>query len=181
MSVKEFVRRSEIKSRESIRRAYLDIDSLYRELDILNEQQTKYSNMFAFRGGLPPYEKQKRLTEIRERIPVVYEYINYYKDCIAYEKSEIIRMCTTYGFEVNKKYNRDFSEYVPKNNTTDNTQSQYNNEYINDEYNDDEYNDEYNDNEYNDNEYDDSESEYGDVEEEQEEEYKFNPETGTFE
>lgn len=173
MSVKEFVRRSEIKSRESIRRAYIDIDSCHRELDLLNEQLAKYSNNFASRGGLPPYEKQKRMTEIRERIPEVYNYINYYKECIAYEKSEIIRICTTYGFEVNKQYNRDFSEYIP--NTKNKVQA-------NDEYNNDEYNDEYDNDEYNN---DDCESEYSiqsELEEELEEaDYKFNPETGTFE
>jgi hypothetical protein len=170
MSVKEFVRRSEIKSRESIRRAYIDIDSCHRELDLLNEQLAKYSNNFASRGGLPPYEKQKRMTEIRERIPEVYNYINYYKECISYEKSEIIRICTTYGFEVNKQYNRDFSEYIP--NTKNRVQE-------NDEYNNDEYSDEY-DND------DDYESEYSDIQSEVEEleeveDYKFNPETGTFE
>ncbi len=171
MSVKEFVRRSEIKSRESIKRAYIDLDMCYAELDLLNEQQAKYSNMFAFRGGLPPYEKQRRLQEIRERIPKVYEYINYFKECIAYEKREINRICATYGFEPNKKYNRDFSERIP--NTifdTEDTNNQY-------DYN------------YNNNEYNEVESVYSEVSqieepeelEEDEEEYKFNPETGAFE
>ncbi len=169
MSVKEFVRRSEIKSRESIRRAYMDIDMCYAELDLLNEQQARYTNMFAFRGGLPPYEKQQRLLEIRERIPKVYEYINYYKECIAYEKREINRICVTYGFEPNTKYNRDFSERIPN--------IIFDLEETNNQY---EYN-------HYDNDYEDKESVYSEVsqieepEEEEEAEYKFNPETGAFE
>ena len=175
MSLKEFVRRSEIKSRESIRRAYIDLDTCYAELELLNEQQTKYSNMFAFRGGLPPYEKQQRLQEIRERIPQVYDYINYYKECIAYEKCEINRIYATYGFEPNKKYNRDFSERVPHiifdtpdTDTNTNNQNQY--EYYN---------------AYNDEEIESVYSEVSQIEEEPEEdeepEYKYNPETGAFE
>ncbi len=175
MSVKEFVRRSEIKSRENIQRAYIDLDMCYAELDLLNEQQTKYSNMFAFRGGLPPYEKQRRLIEIRERIPKVYEYINYFKECISYEKSEINRIYATYGFEPNKKYNRDFSERIP-NTIFDTADSNIQNQYV---YNDYEYNN-----------YEDTESLYSEVsqieeqeqeEEEEEGEYRFNPETGAFE
>lgn len=160
MSIKEFVRRSEIKSRESIRRAYIDLDVCYAELNLLNEQLLRYSNMFLSRGGLHPSEKQKRISEIREKIPKVYENINYYKDCINYEKSEISRICTMYGFEENKKYNRDFSEYVPRENT-----------YVSNDYT---------------NDYDDSESYVSELseileEESDTEDYKFNPETGTFE
>ena len=145
MSVKEFVRRSEIKSRESIKRAYIDLDICHAELDILNEQQTKYSNMFAFRGGLPPYEKQKRLIEIRERIPKLYEYINYFKECIAYEKCEINRIYATYGFEPDKKYNRDFSERIP--NTFFDTNNQNTNNYVNNYINNEYVNDNYQENE----------------------------------
>jgi hypothetical protein len=174
MSLKEFVRRSEIKSRENIRRAYIDIDMCYTELDILNDQLVRYSNMFLSRGGLHPSEKQKRISEIRERIPKVYEYITYYKDCINYEKSEISRICTTYGFEQDKKYNRDFSEYIPRSEYAPRDNKNYvSNDFFNDYTNED-------------TNYNDAASYVSEVsqiieEETDEEEYKFNPETGAFE
>lgn len=171
MSMKEFVRRSEIRSKENINILYRDIDFLYRQLDFLNDLLNRYSNK---KSGvtLKSYERQDEMTRIREQIPHVYNDINYYKECINAERRELKRIYDMYGFgptyrpwyekDTNTKYN-DYDEIKDEYNQTNNTYDEY------DEYDD-----------YSDNEPD---MQHIAVEEEAEEikEYKYNPVTDMWE
>jgi hypothetical protein len=103
-----FVRRAERQTKESINRSYRDIDMLYWELDFLNDLFHRYSIR---KSGhtLTSGQRHKEMAEIRERIPVIHEYIKYYKDCINAEKKEMQRIYNTYGFEPKQK--QIFQEY----------------------------------------------------------------------
>ncbi len=189
MSLKNFVRRSEIISRENIKKCYRDIDMLYYELDFLNDLLNRYSNKTAG-TSMSIYERQNEMASIREQIPRVYKDINFYKECINVEKMEMKRIRETYGYDNEQKYNQTYNEEY-----NDNYNDNYNNTY-NDSY-DDSYDDGYNDNNINNyiNNYyynEDNESEYdtyepnennenNDDELEEIKDYKYNPVTDTFE
>ena len=115
MSIESFVRRVIPQMRQSINRSYKDIDMLYYELDFLNDLLTRYLNR---RSGntLTHSERRKEIDDIRERISNIYRDINYYKECINVEKSEIKRIYETYGSKVNvirydKEYITDYELY----------------------------------------------------------------------
>lgn len=121
-----FVRRAERQSKESINRSYRDIDMLHWELDFLNDLLNRYTIRKS--GNTLTYsERHKEMADIRERIPVIYEYIKYYKDCIDAEKKEMRRIYNTYGFEPIQK--RTYEEH-------DDNELEYADEYYN-EYQED--------------------------------------------
>lgn len=162
MSIKEFVRRVEIKSRESINRDYRTIDMLHYELNFLNDLLNRYSNKQSGRT----FSVSKRLNEmasIRERIPQIYKDINYYKECINAERKEMKRISDTYGFD-SFKYNKQ-EKYVT-----------YTDNYKNDNYNIDNEDDE---------EYEEDDeipmNNLDDTDEEEPADYRYNPITNTFE
>lgn len=94
--MKEFIKKYERQSKESINRAYRDIDMLYFELDFLNDLLQRYSNKKSGRT-LTIRERQQEMDSIRERIPRIYQDINYYKECINAERKEMKRIYNTYG------------------------------------------------------------------------------------
>ena len=102
------MRRTERQTKESINRSYRDIDILYYELDFLNDLLHRYSIR---KSGhtLTFSQRQKEMSEIRERIPEIHEHIRYYKECIDVEKNEMQRIYATYGFEPIQK--RTYEEY----------------------------------------------------------------------
>jgi hypothetical protein len=114
--MEEFVRRAERQSKESINRSYRDIDILHWELDFLNDLQNRY--IMRKSGNTLTYSQRHReMAEIRERIPKIYDYIKYYKECIYVEKKEMRRIYNTYGFEPVQKttyeeYDGDDFEYT---------------------------------------------------------------------
>lgn len=112
MSMKDFVRRSEQKSKENINRDYMNIDMLYYELDFLNNLLNRYSNKNSGKT-LTVFEKQDEMTKIREQIPRVYENINYYKECINAEKKEMKRIYDTYVFDSNQQIQ--YEKYIEYN------------------------------------------------------------------
>lgn len=163
MSIREFVRRAEIQSRENINRDYRNIDMLHYELNFLNDLLNRYSNKKSGRT----FSVGKRLNEmasIRERIPQVYKDINYYKECINAERKEMKRIFDTYGFD-SFKYNKQ-EKYVT-----------YTENYRNDTY----YIEE--DDDFSDYEEDEQPMNLEDSDEDQEEptDYRYNPKTNTFE
>lgn len=93
----DFVRRAEQRSKESINRCYESINFLYYELDFLNDLLLRYSNRVAGKS-MSTREKRNKETEMRERIPRIYEDINYYKECINCERKEMKRIHDTYGY-----------------------------------------------------------------------------------
>jgi hypothetical protein len=109
MSIKDFVQRTKITSKENIHRAYEDIDLLYWEINLLNDQLNRYSNKTSGRT-LSVYERQDEMAYIRERIYNIYKDINFYKECINFEKKEITRINETYGF------NSSYESYFNNNN-----------------------------------------------------------------
>jgi hypothetical protein len=166
MSVSNFVRRAELGSKNTINNGYRSLDLLYFELDFLNDLLLRYSNK---NTGIT-FSKNKRLYEmatIRERIPQIYEEINYYKDIINYEKKEMKRINDTYG-------KSDYYEI-----SYDKTAEEFLNEAFN--HNDYDAFDEFN--QYTDSEYSDNEFEEKSIDENNDDsgEYKFNPITGMFE
>jgi hypothetical protein len=173
MSLKDFARRSEIISKENIKKCYRDIDMLYYELDFLNNLLSRYSNKTAG-TSFSIYERQNEMASIREQIPRVYKDINFYKECINVEKMEMKRIRETYGYNDERNYNNVYDQEHRQNYT-------YNEDY--DDYNDN-YNDDYNDNDSESNEYENNENnENNEIDDELEEikDYKYNPVTDTFE
>jgi chromosome segregation ATPase len=109
--MKDFIKKAERQSRESINRAYRSIDMLHYELDFLNNLLQRYSNKTSGRT----FSTQKRRGEmdsIRERIPRVYQDINYYKECINAERKEMKRIHDTYGGSYS--YNEEKYEDIPQ-------------------------------------------------------------------
>jgi hypothetical protein len=161
--MKDFIRKAERQSRENINRDYRNIDMLYYEIDFLNNLLQRYSNKLSGRT-LSAKKRQDEMNSIRERIPRVYQDINYYKECINAERKEMKRIHDTYGASYSYKYNEEKYEDAP--NTLHVDYNDYNdtNEYETYE-NDDEYVPPY------------------DYDEELEEikEYKYNPATDTWE
>ncbi len=97
MTMRDFVRRAEKQSKNSIRDCYNSIDFLYYELDLLNNMLSRYKTKGA--GTTLTYsEKRDFIDEIHDRIPDIYKDINYYKECINAEKTEIKRIHETYGY-----------------------------------------------------------------------------------
>ncbi len=97
MTMRDFVRRAERQSKNSIRDCYISIDFLYYELDLLNDMLSRYKTKGA--GSTLTYsEKRDFIDEIHDRIPNIYKDINYYKECINVEKMEIKRIHETYGY-----------------------------------------------------------------------------------
>jgi hypothetical protein len=157
--MKDFVKRSEKSSKESINRAYRDIDFIYCEIDFLNNLLNRYSNKTSGRT-LSVYERQDEMASIRERIANAYKDINFYKECINVERKEMKRIYETYGFE--PSYQVKYETY----NKVDEFRAQY------EEDDEENYDEEYNE-----------EEEEMPVEEELEEikEYKYNFVTDTWE
>ncbi len=94
--MKQFIKNSERQSKENINRDYRSIDMLYYELDFLNDLLYRYSNKKSGRT-LSVRERQDEMASIRERIPLIYQDINYYKECINVERNEMRRIYNTYG------------------------------------------------------------------------------------
>ena len=111
MSITDFVKRAERKSKESINRCYSSIDFLYWELDFVNDLLLRYSNR-ASGKSFSTRERMIKMAEIRERIPRIYEDINYYKQCINYDRKEMKRIHQTYGYpSTSERYQSNSSEY----------------------------------------------------------------------
>lgn len=125
MSMTEFVRRAEQRSKDSINRCYESINFLYYELDFLNDLLLRYSNRVSGKS-MSTREKLNREAEMRERIPRVYEDINYYKECINCERKEMKRIHDTYGYPSGSNEYQS-SKYI--NNTEDEEDDE---EYIHD-------------------------------------------------
>ena len=71
MTMRDFVRRAEKQSKQSIRDCYNSIDFLYYELDLLNEMLTRYKRKGA--GTTLTYsEKREFIEDIHDRIPDIY-------------------------------------------------------------------------------------------------------------
>jgi hypothetical protein len=97
MTMRDFVRRAEKQSKNSINDCYISIDCLYYELDLLNDMLLRYLNRQT--GHTLTYsERKNKISDIRDRIPFIYKDINYYKECINAEKMEIKRIHETYGY-----------------------------------------------------------------------------------
>ena len=160
MLIKNFIEKYEITSKKSIDTYYENIDMLYYELNFLNDLLLRYSNK---KSGysFSVYERHNEMSSIRERIPKVYEDINYYKECINIERKEIKRIYNTYGYTFISDSNKE-EKYIQLTNKYDITKVVYE-EYI-----------------YGDNE-EKEENEEEDEEEEEIKEYKYNPVTDTFE
>ena len=176
MSMQDFVRRAEKSSKESINRAYRDIDFLYLEIDYLNNLLNRYSNKISGRT-LTVYQRQDEMASIRERISNIYKDINWYKECINADKKEMKRIYETYGFE--PIYQVRYETYNKSNNYNEFKSEYYDKEVDNNEFNSEYYNEEYN---Y---DSDDSESEEPVHPEEEEleeiKEYRYNFVTDTWE
>ena len=135
-SMKEFVQKAEIQSRESINRSYREIDNLHCEINFLNELLLKYMNKRA--GYTLSYsKKQREMNDIRERIPEVYNNINYYKECINVEKNEMKRIHITYGYsyDIKPQYYTEntpihYDIYKPENYTEYELDDDSENEYV---------------------------------------------------
>ncbi len=112
MSMKDFIRKAERQSRESINRDYRSIDMLYYELDFLNNLLQRYSNKQSGQT-FSTRKRQDEMNSIRERIPRVYQDINYYKECINVERKEMKRIHDTYGTSYGYKYNEEKYEDAP--------------------------------------------------------------------
>lgn len=98
--MKEFIKKSERQSKQNIRRDYQSIDMLYYELDLLNELLVQYSNQVASRTAgriVCRYKRQEEINSIRSRIPIVYQDINFYKECINAERKQMRHIYNTYG------------------------------------------------------------------------------------
>lgn len=102
MSMKDFVRKAERRSKESINDCYRSIDMLHYEINFLNDLLTRYSNRKSG-NTLTTRQRLSEMNSIRERIPRVYQDINYYKECINAEKKEMKRIYDTYGYGPNKE------------------------------------------------------------------------------
>ena len=112
MSMKDFIRKAERQSRESINRDYRSIDMLYYELDFLNNLLQRYSNKQSGQT-FSAKKRQDEMNSIRETIPRVYQDINYYKECINAERKEMKRIHDTYGANYSYKYNEEKYENAP--------------------------------------------------------------------
>jgi chromosome segregation ATPase len=112
MSMLAFIKKAERQSRENINRDYRNIDMLHYHLDFLNNLLQRYSNKISGRT-LSAKKRQEEMNDIRERIPRVYQDINYYKECINAERKEMKRIHDTYGSSYTYKYNQEKYEDVP--------------------------------------------------------------------
>ena len=110
--MKDFIRKAERQSRESINRDYRNIDMLHYQLDFLNNLLQRYSNKQSGQT-LSAKKRQEEMNSIREIIPRVYQDINYYKECINAERKEMKRIHDTYGASYNYKYNEEKYENAP--------------------------------------------------------------------
>ena len=104
--MRDFVRKAELQSKESINRSYRDIDMFYLNINELNDMLLRYMNK---RAGysLTRAKREKEMNNIREMIADTYKTINYYKECINAEKKEMCRIHDTYGYsyDMHPKYN----------------------------------------------------------------------------
>ena len=104
--MRDFVRKAELQSKESINRSYRDIDMFYLNINELNDMLLRYMNK---RAGysLTQSKREKEMNNIREMISYTYKTINYYKECINAEKNEMRRIHDTYGYsyDMHPKYN----------------------------------------------------------------------------
>lgn len=96
-SMKEFVQKAEIQSRESNNSLYREIDNLYWQIEFLNNMLLSYINK---KSGykLSHSRRQKEIEDIRATIPEMYKHINFYKECINIEKNEMKRIHKAYGY-----------------------------------------------------------------------------------
>ena len=96
MSIRDFVKKAEKQSKESINRSYRDIDEVYYQIDMLNNMMNRYMNK---KSGytLTVRERQNEISNMREMIADAYKTINFYKECINAEKLEMRRIYDTYG------------------------------------------------------------------------------------
>ena len=135
-SMKDFVTKAEQQSRESINRLYREIDILHLEINFLNELLLKYMNKTA--GYTLSYSKRQReMNEIREKIPEVYNDINFYKECINVEKNEMKRIHKAYGYshDIKPEYYTEikliqYNEFRPENDTEYDLHDDSENEYV---------------------------------------------------
>jgi hypothetical protein len=134
--MKDFVTKAEQQSRESINRLYREIDILHLEINFLNELLLKYMNKTA--GYTLSYSKRQReMNEIREKIPEVYNDINFYKECINVEKNEMKRIHKAYGYshDIKPEYYTEikliqYNEFRPENDTEYDLHDDSENEYV---------------------------------------------------
>jgi len=117
MSINEFVRKAEKNSKENIINAYRDIDFLYWQIELLQNQLNRYSNKTSGKS-LSLCERLNEMALIRKSIPQVYKDLNYYKECINYERNEIKRINDTYGYSYKSiPYNEE--KYIKLTNNSD--------------------------------------------------------------
>ena len=167
MSSTPYVMKSD---KEVLRNLNWDLSNLYFYIDYLNNSLDHYSNKKWLYNWTHSFRK-KQIDEIRETIPEVYKHINEVKASIAEIKA---RMNKNIEDHINKRLYSDNNDYY----------NTYYNSY-NESFNEDEY--EYNEYDYNDGYY--SEDDVGayneavnNKEDENEgEDYRYNPETGAFE
>ena len=111
--MRDFVKKAEQQSKESINRSYRDIDIYHWHINELNDMLLRYMNR---RSGYSfTYAKrQKEINEIREMIADTYKTINFYKECINAEKKEMRRIHDTYGYsyDMQHKYDDRYDEPV---------------------------------------------------------------------
>lgn len=90
------------QSYSTLNEYYNSLDLLYWELDLLN----KYLHMYYTKKNenMNNDDRKYNIQEIRERIPAVYDSINYYKECINAEKQEMDRINKTYDDEYRLYY-----------------------------------------------------------------------------
>ena len=121
--MRDFVKKAERQSKESINRSYREIDDLHWQINFLNDMLLRYMNKKSGKT-LTHSERQKIMEEIRSQIPEVYKTINYYKECINAEKKEMKRIHNAYGYSYDIKpeyYTEDeliqYNDYKPENNS----------------------------------------------------------------
>lgn len=98
MSMKKFIEKSKEEININIIDSYRNIDMLYYEIDLLYYQLQRYSNKTVGQT-LSHRERLREMNNIRKKIPLVYDDINYYKKCINVTKKEMIRIVDTYSCE----------------------------------------------------------------------------------
>lgn len=127
--MRDFIKKAEKQSKDSINRSYRDIDDVRYQIDMLNEMITRYMNK---RSGytLTIKGRQNEINDMREMITNAYKSINFYKECINAEKKEMKRIYDTYGYS----QNRYSEEYDDKDNNYDESDDfSYSNEIYEDD------------------------------------------------